>query len=218
MNKHHQRRQNSERGRGVASLRIVNPSAAAPVEVLDASGRPMSSSGSGSYVPRIFQDEYGEYDPARATLAAMGGVLLVSIVGIALIARSWKSEPAPVDIGLRIASNCSSYEITNQTLMEKNIAADVKRQAARGPVDPFEVAAAYVRRASSSCSVYPSPPRSGVEVDVFSFVFGLVIDAMAKQNLLTDISKATFQGMLETWNLQVSSSSQDDQEMDGATP
>lgn len=123
----------------------------------------------------------------------------VGIATLATVAWASKSDPRPLKKVLEVAPGCTSYAVVSEQRLRDDLRDDLRRAAKEGQIDPFRVAAAYIRHAAPECRAYPGPADTPVQAQLFGSVFLLLLEVMQQEHYLSAQDYPMWVGMMSTW-------------------
>jgi len=136
---------------------------------------------------------------SRAEKIALGvGGSVIAIATIATIAWAATDDDL-LSRPIVVAPGCASFDLVDQPRLRDELRQRIRSASASGPVDPFAIAARYVRSLAPSCATYPARTNLPGEAKLFAVVFSELITVMQQDSMLTEDDVATWYAMMQRW-------------------
>lgn len=127
---------------------------------------------------------------------------LVVVGGLAIALKEEKPPPKKKkDYGITVDPQCNNYEVTSAGAIQDAIREEINTLAKEGPVDPFDVARSYLKKAAPDCTTFPENTRNPGEAALFIMTLNTAIDVMLTENLLSESQSQTFRQMAQVWGI-----------------
>lgn len=131
--------------------------------------------------------------------AGILGGTVVLIGTVATIAWASSGDPEPMKKALDVGPGCTTYAIASEQQLRDELRASLREAAKKGPIDPLQVAAKYIRHVAPRCPTYPAHTETPAQVKLFADVYLQLLDVMVTEDYMSGNDYPVWVTMMTTW-------------------